>query len=266
MPDVEQYIREMLRKGYDIYSIRSSLLNSGYTAQQADAAINQVYSAKSKQPSKALLLSVIFVSVFLVIGVSYYFIFLAQPHVEKPTPVPTTPSTPINNTTTPLGSVKNTTTSIKNTTKPTTPAITPGCNNGIQDNGEKGIDCEGPCAKACEFEINPAFATPYPIAANSSDSGESGYAKLEKIKLAAKDDPEKAASQCVLLQEALRDECYTSVADLSKKSKYCESVVNPTNKDTCYVNLVLAGDYSVCDKITDKTVKDACIELKNQNE
>lgn len=271
MGSIEDYISEMRRKGYDIYSIRSSLLNSGYPQQQVDAAISSVSSVQQKQPSKVLLISIIFVSVFLVIGVSYYFLFLAQPHIEQPAPVPTTPTIPGSPAAPTTPSTPSTPPTPSTPTTPSTPkpsttlAVTPGCSNGIQDNGEKGIDCEGPCAKVCEFQLNPEFPIKYPVFTPPQDSGDSGYAKLEKIKLLAKDNPEKAASECSSLQEVLRDECYINIAEISKKNGYCDFVLTPTSRDTCYVNLVLVGDYSVCDKISDATVKDACIELKNKN-
>jgi hypothetical protein len=44
----------------------------------------------------------------------------------------------------------------------------------------------------------------------------------------------------------------------------CESMESDAKKDACYMNLVNAGDYSICDKISNQYLRQSCESLANQ--
>ena len=48
---------------------------------------------------------------------------------------------------------------------------------------------------------------------------------------------------------------------MTNDSSYCADIISESKKDNCYVNFALDGDYSVCDKISNKYMKESCIAL-----
>ena len=41
----------------------------------------------------------------------------------------------------------------------------------------------------------------------------------------------------------------------------CDLIVSESKRDNCYTTFALDGDYSVCEKITNKYLKQSCIAL-----
>ena len=85
---------------------------------------------------------------------------------------------------------------------------------------------------------------------------------LDNAKKMAESDPDGAASYCGSQEdEKYKDSCYTVVSEASKSSKYCDTIISNTKRDSCYTTAALIGDYSVCEKITNKYLKQSCQSL-----
>ena len=119
------------------------------------------------------------------------------------------------------------------------------------------------------------------------------FERLENIKNTAASNPDKASAQCSKIESATykddcysnigkvtrntaycdlirsdrtKDDCFSEVAKASNQNTLCERITLDTRRDSCYMNFVLAGDYSVCDKIVDSYLKDSCNALKQNAE
>lgn len=66
-----------------------------------------------------------------------------------------------------------------------------------------------------------------------------------------------------IVEELPRDRCYASIAKSKSDSSSCESIAKDSVRDSCYMNFVLdQKDYSVCDKLINKYLRDSCNTLK----
>ena len=127
--------------------------------------------------------------------------------------------------------------------------IYPCCGNGICESGEDYTNCPADC-KAVEVVVPE----------------EEPGVTLGEVKSTVKDlaaaNPSQAVSYCNGLQkESYRDACFNGIAEVTQQSSYCESIVSETKKDNCYTNFALKGDYTVCDKIVNKYLRESCISL-----
>jgi hypothetical protein len=130
-----------------------------------------------------------------------------------------------------------------------------------------------------------------PTPPKKEDSSLTIWEQLDNIKELAKTDHSKAASDCGKLEiESHRDECYYNVAEVSLILSRCDNIISDrtkdkcinniaklTNnnalceniekdtrrKDSCYMNFVNMGDYTVCDKIENSYLKEACEALRD---
>ena len=127
--------------------------------------------------------------------------------------------------------------------------LVPCCGNNKCETGETSDSCSADCAA-------PVDVIP---------DGDQEY-NLAEINQIAQDmafkNPSSAKEFCDgLAKEIHRDSCYTEVAKTSKNSNYCEYVVSDSRRDNCYTDFALNGDYSVCEKIMNKWLKDSCLAL-----
>ena len=126
--------------------------------------------------------------------------------------------------------------------------ITPCCGNDICESGESSANCPADCAEEAAEEPTTATITLKDV--------------IEKAKQDAQIDPSLAAAHCgELAKKNYQDSCYNTIAEESSNSIYCERIASETSRDNCYTNFALAGDYSVCDKLTNKYLKASCIAL-----
>jgi hypothetical protein len=125
--------------------------------------------------------------------------------------------------------------------------LTPCCGNGICESGENNANCPEEC-KAAAAEVAAPKVGLNEVIANA--------------KRYAEENAESGADYCRSLEkDHYKDSCFNAVADTSKKNIYCDPILSETSRDNCYTNFALDGDYTVCEKISNKYLKQSCISL-----
>ncbi len=86
--------------------------------------------------------------------------------------------------------------------------------------------------------------------------------EIDNIKREALTNPNAAIKDCDSIGDQEHIEiCYSTVAETSQNTNYCEYIKDDSRKDNCYMSFVVAGNTEVCDKITDANNKDFCKQL-----
>ena len=156
----------------------------------------------------------------------------------------------------------------------------PCCGNGICEDGENYENCIADCEAPAGGEMD-TFA------------GKTISEKLEIIKDIAKRDKEEALKYCSEIEQAMfgyqcftnvgvvsgdkgvclniaddswRDSCYREIASETKNSDICADITKESKRDQCYMDFVTDGDYTVCDKLINKYLKQSCESLKKLSE
>jgi len=150
--------------------------------------------------------------------------------------------------------------------------IRPCCGNGACESGED----KDSCAKDCTI------------------TSLSLWDQIEAIKVQASTDPSVARKACSIIDAInFRNRCYSDVAVIAETESYCDDIKEGSDadslkwkcysnvakavqrnnicdrindeivRDECYMNFVLADDYTVCDKIINEYQKQNCNQLKN---
>jgi hypothetical protein len=156
------------------------------------------------------------------------------------------------------------------------------CSDGIKNQDEEGIDCGGVC-EPCE--------EPEPDVGEIDVDKLSSFEALEKVRVLAKENPSKAVAYCPKFEfQTSRDLCYEYVGEGSLDKRYCEKIHDERTKDICYANIAIGlfdaelceqikaekrrntcymnfvrgdkKDFSVCDKVTNQYLRQACNSLK----
>lgn len=120
------------------------------------------------------------------------------------------------------------------------------CGNGVCESGEDYTNCAADC-EAVVVEIPETTVE------------DSKYVRdtIKGIK-----NPSDANKFCSgLAKEKNRDLCYQLLAENTNTSSYCEKIISDSVRDECYTSFALIGDYSVCDKIINKWLKESCVAL-----
>ena len=60
------------------------------------------------------------------------------------------------------------------------------------------------------------------------------------------------------------DKCYWELAKQNNQSSLCDQIGDTDKRDTCYFYFAFKKDYTVCSKLTDVYLKNACFSLKGQ--
>lgn len=80
-------------------------------------------------------------------------------------------------------------------------------------------------------------------------------------------DSSKALLLCnSLIEDSPVDDCILSIASKSKSSVLCSSIRSVDKKDACFMGFAIEGDYSVCDKISDRYMSNSCAYLASAKE
>ena len=125
--------------------------------------------------------------------------------------------------------------------------IIPCCGNNICEGGENYNSCSNDCnAPQQEDEEQPSSVREV----------------ISEVKTKTAISPGEAAGYCSsLVKENYKDSCYSALAKEIKDSSYCDLIISESKRDNCYTTFALDGDYSVCEKITNKYLKQSCIAL-----
>ncbi len=121
--------------------------------------------------------------------------------------------------------------------------IIPCCKNEVCESTESKETCPEDCSGVLPSELTP-------------------FQVIERAALLASDDLEKAAQLCRTLEEFDdKNACFDRIAHVVQKSSVCD-LVEGDLQSACYMDFAMKGDYSVCEKITNKYLRDACDNLE----
>jgi hypothetical protein len=128
--------------------------------------------------------------------------------------------------------------------------ISPCCGNGECETGEDYISCPFDC-EAVTIEI-------------PSSTPSMGIGDIRDNVRALSNTPSNAADFCKRLDTAKhRDLCYNELAEITEENIYCDPISSDATRDNCYTYFALNGDYSVCNQIINKYLKESCIALSS---
>ena len=127
-------------------------------------------------------------------------------------------------------------------------AVTPCCGNLKCEDFEDSNNCPTDCAPA-------------------APTGAAVVVTLQEISQNARNyaltNLNQAENYCNSFSDTnQRDSCYYVVSQTSKQSKYCGTLASELKRDNCYSEYALAGDFTVCDKMTNPYTKQSCFELQ----
>jgi len=75
-------------------------------------------------------------------------------------------------------------------------------------------------------------------------------------------NPGEAQLYCDGIEKAsYKDSCFTTLAKETNTNSFCDPIVSESKRDNCYTNFALSGDYTVCDNIGNKYLKQSCVAL-----
>ena len=95
-----------------------------------------------------------------------------------------------------------------------------------------------------------------------ANTGKTFGTVLTETRQTALSNPASAAAGCsILVSSEQKDICYSTVADGSQQSSYCDKVNATAYRDNCYLGFVMNGKLDVCDKITSTSDKSFCDQL-----
>jgi hypothetical protein len=124
---------------------------------------------------------------------------------------------------------------------------TPCCGDGYCDHGET--------TDSCSLDCKPVLPTQ-----NVSEI-------IRKAVGAGATNPESAVQVCTSLRDSYeRDRCLTQLAESTNQSLACDSISSSAKRDACLMRFALAGDYAVCEDVTDNYLKKSCESLKYMRE
>ena len=154
------------------------------------------------------------------------------------------------------------------------------CGNGICEDEESYRDCLSDCT-APAAEEDEMF------------SGKSVFEKIEMIADIGKSDKEKAIGYCNEIEQtgyrydcfgkvaissgdddvclnvgdsSYKDTCYKEFATTKRESEVCSEITKDSKRDQCYMDFATKEDYTVCDKLVNKYLKQSCDSLKKLSE
>jgi hypothetical protein len=293
---LSDYVIQYLQLGYDLQSIRQSLLNSGYAIEQINAAIDyalaqsqsrsakrafsQAYSQTAQGQGfsrtqlifgfKPLQLIILIFVLLIIAGFAIAFVQLTSDSWQNPTlnqPLNQQNQQQGGSSQNSLGS-SNGTTQVRNSSQSQT-------GQGSQTTSTADLD-----AKYGLGGANSGGSTNFGSISNSGQSNtvqilqelydDETQRRLTRIEIEEKVDalsltnPDDASILCQqILTSAGKFTCLSKVAILSQTPKYCAMIDDLAAKDTCYMNFPIKelGDVKLCDFVQNSVKKTSCIEL-----
>jgi hypothetical protein len=158
--------------------------------------------------------------------------------------------------------------------------ISPCCGNGVCEDKENYENCLADCKVPAGKEEGILGGKPV-------------WEKIEIIKDIAKTDKNKALGYCNEIEQtsfrydclskvavssdddnicvnieddSYKDSCYKEFATTNKNSEVCAKIIKDSKRDQCYMDFATKGDYSVCDKLINKYLKQSCESLQRLSE
>ena len=155
--------------------------------------------------------------------------------------------------------------------------INPCCGDGICSSSE-GYES---CLKDCDA----------PVSAGSTNlfEGQSIFEEIDTIAEIGKRDYSKALKLCSeidvvtyqhrcytgvaiaarnigacssILDDPSKEDCYFDYSVETRDKEMCVKITKDSRRDQCYMDFVTKGDYSVCDRLTNRYLKQSCASMK----
>lgn len=124
--------------------------------------------------------------------------------------------------------------------------IRPCCGNGQCEEGESVVGCPEDCR---------AVERPAP---------EAEFTQAVEL---AETDPDEAADLCSNLPAPEDfDQCFMEISLAAGDSKLCNPILEPSTRDSCYINFIYEGEMGVCDKIAEPLIQLSCYNIRNLQE
>ena len=159
--------------------------------------------------------------------------------------------------------------------------LSPCCGDGTCQSSEDYRTCLADCRE--------------PESAGGDDlfRGKSIFETMDTIKEVAKSDYSRAVSYCQSIEvlsyqhrclegvavssgnkeacdqitdQGAKDDCYFSFATQLVKSEECAPITRESRRDQCYMEFVMKGDYTICNNIINKYLKQSCDSMKQLSE
>lgn len=134
------------------------------------------------------------------------------------------------------------------------------CFDGIKNQNEQGPDCEG----ICEIPCSTNQEQPHPSEI-SGIKGEEDYQIRDNALALASNNPNQSFEVCkTVVDGELRNDCFSELAKIGNNSVYCNGIINTENKDSCLWYFVKNyQEFNVCQGLHDDQFKAICKGLED---
>ncbi len=143
--------------------------------------------------------------------------------------------------------------------------IKPCCGNTICESEENERNCDTDCIPADKPLTRDEIVEKAKSLTAAEPDKASTYCRqlifVTDRDLCYKDIAEtaKAEKYCTLIDSVIKkDQCFSFIAQELSQSAYCGSIQSTGIRDQCYVQFIVKGDYSLCDRLTDDYLKESC--------
>jgi len=272
--DLVRYVQQYSAQGYDISTLRASLLQQGYAAQDVEEALQTVSGKKFPLIKAGFILGgiiIVLVVVLLIFGLTG-----EKAEIEQPVYIP--PEAPI----APLGEIEEgVMEEIEEAPEiveeipeiPAAPLICPAqcndyniCTRDLCLEGQCIFEEITPCCGnfQCEFGETEE-SCPDDCARERLTQEESTEVILTEAEKEATRNKKKAVQLCQsLVRTSAMDNCLKNVASIAQDIGVCGSVFSIKKKDECYMNHAIdQEDFSACPNIEDRWLRNSCIQYGN---
>jgi len=270
--DLVRYVQQYSAQGYDIATLRDSLLQQGYAVQDVEEALQTVSGKKFPLIKAGFILGgviIVLVVVLLIFGFTG-----EKAEIEEPAYIP--PEAPI----TPQEEIEE---ELEEEEAPeiveeipeipAAPLICPAqcndyniCTRDLCLEGQCIFEEITPCCGnfQCEFGETEE-SCPDDCARERLTQEESTEVILTEAEKMAKRNKKKAIQLCQsLVRTSAMDNCLKNVASIAQDIGVCAAVFSIQKKDECYMNHAIdQEDFSACPNIEDRWLRNACTQYGN---
>jgi hypothetical protein len=277
---LSEYVVRYLQLGYDLQSIRQSLLSSGYSIEQINAAIDYAYAQNSygdatqngqftqgnygnaQRTTSKVKISLnrmqigVLVLVFLVlIGFAIAFFNLSSDPISQ---------TPVYNTITNPSADTSLTGAGESSSSISTSSSSP---SSLSEKYDSLLRGDGTTSSTGSISNNNNPNSVQVLQEVFDDENQRRLTRLEideRVEKLSATKPDDASILCQQIQtSAGRFTCLSKVAIISLNPKYCAMIDDFAAKDSCYMNFPIKelGTVAICEFIQNQVKKNSCIEL-----
>ena len=269
--DLVRYVQQYSAQGYDISTLRDSLLQQGYAAQDVEEALLTVSGKKFPLIKAGFILGgviIVLVVVLLIFGLTG-----EKVEVERPAYIPPeAPIAPLEEIEEEVGEeIEEAPEIVEEIPEiPSAPLTCPAqcndysiCTRDLCLEGQCVFEEITPCCGnfQCEFGETEE-SCPDDCARERLTQEESTEVILTEAEKVAKRNKKKAVQLCQsLVRTSAMDNCLKNVASIAQDIGVCGAVFSIKKKDECYMNHAIdQEDFSACPNIENRWLRNSCIQ------